>query len=151
MQNPKTLEDTKKVVMAGMKLLYSPQARQFLDSIIKSKGSLPEGIASNVSGLFRIIWEKSGGKIPPEAIPPAIMILVYELASFLRDAGKEIDPDEVEDAAAMAIQMTKEILKQVMKNGAAPKQPAQQPAQAAPQPPVNNQWIVGSAIAPQGV
>lgn len=135
MNNPKTLEDVKKIVLAGMKLLYDPKTAQMRSMIIKSTGASAEKLASNVVGIMKIMWEKSKGTLPPEAIGPATTILIYELASFLKEAGKPMDQAEVEDAVPLAMEMIKELFTQLhAKGGAAPQpdQPQPQP-QAAPQ------------------
>lgn len=113
MKNPQTMQDVEKIVLAGMKLMYAPQTRQMMNSVVNSEGPLPEGLSSNIIGLVQILWEKSNGTLPPEAIGPATMILVYEMASFIRDAGKEVDPEEVDIAAQMAMQMLKELFQQI--------------------------------------
>jgi len=125
----KTLQDTQKIVVAGMKLMYDKQTRPQLQAAMRD-GPAPEILASNIIGIIKVLWEKSGKKLPPASIGPATMILVYELASFVRESGKEIDPSDVEDAAYLAMEMLKELFAKI---GPKCNPQAQQP-QAQPQP-----------------
>jgi len=133
MQNPQTMQDVEKIVMGGMKIMYNEKMRQMMNNIVNNDGPLPEGLSANVVSIINILWEKSNGTLPPGAIGPATMILVYEMAAFIRDAGKEVDPDDVREGAEMAMEMLRELFAEVGP-GAKPAQPPQQGAQPQPQP-----------------
>lgn len=131
MPNPKTLEDTQKIVMAGMKLLYSKDTRKLLDGMLSAKQIDAKALGLNISGLMKILWEKSGGNMPPAAIAPAAIILTYELASFLRDAGVKVAPEAVQEAAQKCVQFLRTVFSK-LKAGGQPQQPQQPPQQQQP-------------------
>jgi len=152
MQDPKTLEATKKVVMAAMKLLYAKETRPMLDQIVEAEEITPEILALNAAGILKMIWERSGGKVPPGALPAAAMVFVFEMASFLRDSGKKIPKEVPEKASILAINVLRENMVKAMGNKGGqpqqgqPEQAPQQPQQPQPQQPQQPAGLIGGAM-----
>jgi len=127
----KTIANSTKVVQAGMKVLYAPETRQILNQALNADMPNAEALALNVVGVIKILFDKSQGKLPPDVIPVATMMLVYELATFMRDAGREIKPEEVKQAIPIAMDMLKKVFAKQIE---AAKGGQQQAPQAPPQP-----------------
>jgi len=132
--NPKQMEAAQKIVMAGMKILYAPQTRQLLNKAIENMTSQdPQRLAVNVVGIIKMIYDKSGGKMPPGAIPMATVLLMYELATFASEAtGEKIPAEVIQKAVPIAMELLKKTFAKQIESA---KQGGQQPAPAAPPPP----------------
>lgn len=131
--NQKQLANATKIVQAGMKVMYAPQTRQVLQQSVKGAASGdPQALAMNVVGVIKILFDKAQGKIPPEAIPVAAMMLTYELASFVSESsGEKIPPEVVQKAVAMAMEMLKKVFAAQIEQSKKPQAP-QVPQQPMP-------------------
>jgi hypothetical protein len=137
--NSKLMQDVEKIVLAGMQMMYDEKTSGMRKALVSRSGATVERIAANAAGLIRMMWEKSGGKMPPMAIGPATMILVFEIASFMNEAGIKVSKDDIEDASHLAAQMVKEIFMKMKRSGQMRRsmpqgQPQGQPVQQQPQP-----------------
>lgn len=136
MNDAKVMPNVEKIVLAGMKLFYSKETANLRDALLSSKGDVIERIASNVTGLMQLLWDKSQGKLPPDAIVPATVMLEYEIASFMKEAGVQVSTDDMSQAVPLSLQMIKELFTQILsKRGNAPTEAAAQPAKPQAQPP----------------
>jgi hypothetical protein len=137
----KLMKDVEKIVLAGLKIFYDDASAEMRKTIVSKNGPAVELLASNVVGLIYAMWGKSGSKLPPKAIIPAATILLFEMAAFMTDAGREVPEDDVKEAIPLLIDMIRDMFKKVMANKgsgqpAAPEQqdPQQQQQQQQPQP-----------------
>lgn len=130
-QQALSLQDkVQKIVMAGMKVMYDPSTSQMLLDGVTAQTPTPQKLAMEVAGVMTIVHRKSANGLPPETVAPAAMMLLFELAQFMKQAGAG-DPSKEDIAAAMPL--LRQALSSVFKD-------APQAAQAAqPQP------------APQGI
>ena len=138
MMDDKQMRNATKAVMAGMKILYAPQSRQILQQSVKGAATGdPQAMAQNVVGVVRMIFDKSGGTMPPGIIPIVTTMLMYEFASFVSEAaGKQIPEEIVREAVKIAMGMLKQVFAKEIAQGKQSGQ-AQPPAgqmPAAPQP-----------------
>lgn len=117
----KQMAGAEQIVKAGMKLMYDKSTRQMLDQAMQSQQPIADVLAYNAVGVIRLLWDKSQKSLPPESIGPATAMLVYELASFMRDAGKEVTGKDVQAAIAKSM----ELLKQVFTKDFQPKPPVE--------------------------
>lgn len=84
----KTKDAYQRVVMAGLKALYSPQTRQVLMKGLAREGDIAEVVAGEVAGLVKSLDQKSGMKIPKQIIIPAAVALMLDVFKFIEDSGK---------------------------------------------------------------
>jgi hypothetical protein len=126
--NPKTMENASKIVKAAMKVLYAPETRPILGKAVQSVASQdPRAIAINAVGVVKILFDKSGGKMPPDSIPIATTIIVYEIASFASEAtGEPIPPEVVKEAIPVAMELLKKTFAKQIEAAKGGQQPAPQ-------------------------
>ena len=129
-----------KVVLSGMKLLYSPSTAKLLDDGLKADVPMPQKLAIEIAGIMKLVDERTPKGIPPEAIAPGAVMLLFDLAHFMRQSGAGNPTDEDIQAAIKILQ--KFLLEIFTKMGkgvqgsAQPQQPQQpQPAQPPQQQP----------------
>lgn len=99
---PPELRDTvDRVAAAGMKFMYSPQAREEVQKAVQADMPMAQKLANNVAGLMLILDQKSQGGIPVEAVFPAAVQLLGEAAEVMQAAGQEVSQMDFNDAARM--------------------------------------------------
>lgn len=131
-----------KVVLSGMKLLYSPSTAKLLDDGLKADVPMPQKLAIEIAGIMKLVDERTPKGIPPEAIAPGAVMLLFDLAHFMRQSGAGNPTDEDIQAAIKILQkflleIFTKMGKGVQGRGAAqPQQPqqTQQPQQPQQQP-----------------
>lgn len=124
-----------KVVLSGMKLLYSPSTAKLLDDGLKADVPMPQKLAIEIAGIMKLVDERTPKGIPPEAIAPGAVMLLFDLAHFMRQSGAGNPTDEDIQAAIKILQkFLLEIFTKMGKGvqGAAQPQQAQQPQQPQP-------------------
>ena len=127
-----------KVVLSGMKLLYSPSTAKLLDDGLKSDVPMPQKLAIEIAGIMKLVDERTPKGIPPEAIAPGAVMLLFDLAHFMRQSGAGNPTDEDIQAAIKILQkFLLEIFTKMGKGvqGSAQPQQTQQPQQPQQQPP----------------
>lgn len=133
--DPKLKESIAKVIGASMKLLYSPESAQFLESGLAGDAPVAEKLAGEVAGVLRIVDDRAKMAVPKQAMVPAAMFLIQDLADFAQSAmGIEVSEEDIVAAMKLCVEKLVAEYKSLEQQKAA--QPAQQasPQQPAPQP-----------------
>lgn len=131
----KVLRNTEKIVLAGMRLLYAEETAQLRNALLHVDS--PERLAANVVGLMKMLWNKSGQKIPTDTVGPAATMLLYEISGFIEESGEKFKEGFVDEAAKLLLGMLKETFTQLIQQkhaGAQPQQGQPQMAQQEQQP-----------------
>lgn len=144
-----------KVVLSGMKLLYSPSTAKLLDDGLKADVPMPQKLAIEIAGIMKLVDERTPKGIPPEAIAPGAVMLLFDLAHFMRQSGAGNPTDEDIQAAIKILQkflleIFTKMGKGVQGRGAAQSQQSQQPQQTQ-QPQQPQQQPSNGLLAQQGV
>ena len=127
--NTKDVEIFQRVVLAGMKLMFSEQTFPMLkNGLTKESVPLPQRLAMETAGIFKMLMEKSGKKIPTQLIAPVGLMLLMEMGKFAADAGIA-KPNEQDIQQASTI-----LLKHLHTTYAGGGQQQQQPQPPAPAP-----------------
>jgi hypothetical protein len=114
-----TQEAIERTVFAGLKVIHTPQVKQQLLQIMKSAPDPSQGIAEATYLVMSQLYEKSGRKIPADALGAASMYILQEIAQL--------------GEAAKLFKATPEMVQGAVKIGMQKLQNAQQqPAQEAP-------------------
>lgn len=126
-----------KVVLSGMKLLYSPSTAKLLDDGLNADVPMPQKLAIEIAGIMKLVDERTPKGIPPEAIAPGAVMLLFDLAHFMRQSGAGNPTDEDIQAAIKILQkFLLEIFTKMGKGVQGAAQPQQpQPAQPPQQQP----------------
>lgn len=147
-----------KIVIAGMKVMYSPETSDMMQSQLKNAGDPAENAGEGAAKLFGILMHESKGTMPMQAAIPAMQVLLCEGLDFMEQAGLiQITNDIIAEATkammGYILQMVgvkKEQMDKYMQAGmdaGDAKSGTAQPPQAAPQP----QGIVSGAMAQGGM
>lgn len=129
-----------KVVLSGMKLLYSPSTAKLLDDGLKADVPMPQKLAIEIAGIMKLVDERTPKGIPPEAIAPGAVMLLFDLAHFMRQSGAGNPTDEdIQAAIKILHKFLLEIFTKMGKGATGQQQSQQtqqpQPAQQAQQQP----------------
>lgn len=100
--NPQDADALHRVVLAGMKLMYAPQVFPMFKQALEAGGPLPQVLASQATGLMKILMDKANGSIPKQVVIPAGAMLLAEMADFMRKA-KLANPSEKDMQEAVQI------------------------------------------------
>ena len=92
--NPDQKQQIQRIVVAGMKVMFSPQTHGLMQQVLQSQQPLPQKIGQGVAGLIGLLMKESPGSIPPNLVIPVGVILCAHVADFLRQAGQAC-PDSV--------------------------------------------------------
>ena len=93
--NPKDMEIFQRVVLAGMKLMFSEKTFAMLKSgMTKKDVPLPQRLAMETAGIVKMLMEKSAGKIPKQLIAPIGAMLLMEMGKFMAEGGVEKPNDK---------------------------------------------------------
>lgn len=92
-----------RIVVAGEKIMYSPETRQMLQSQLGKQGDPTEIAGEGVAKLMGIMFKKSKGTMPMKAAVPAAQVLLCEGLDFMEQAGLVQVTDEVIAQATKAM------------------------------------------------
>ncbi len=97
---PPAMHDAfERVVLAGMKGMYSKQSSELLEQELSAKGEMWQKLATAITGLMMILDRQSGKGIPVQVVIPAAIELLYEAAEFIRKTKRaEISDEDMKDA-----------------------------------------------------
>lgn len=90
-----------KILQSGNKILFGKDTHyQILDGMDGMEGEqLSSTMAEGALGLTNILFEKSGGTLPPDLIPSAATILMARAGEFLNESGIANVTDDVFEQA----------------------------------------------------
>lgn len=76
---------TKRVVLAGMKLMYDEKTFPTFKAGMMNKMPMPDKLATEAAGLVKMLQDKANGSIPRQVLIPAASMLMIEIAKFMKD------------------------------------------------------------------
>lgn len=99
--NKKQVSKLDKILQHGNKILFGKDTHyQILDGMDGMEGEqLSATMAEGALGLTNILFEKSGGTLPPDIIPSAATILMARASEFLNESGIANVTDDVFEQA----------------------------------------------------
>lgn len=98
-------EAYERVVLAGMKVLFSKDSNHLLIEEIQGEGPVPKRLGEGVAGLMMLLFAESNQTIPPQVIVPAGTELMMQVVDFLKKTGVLKVTDQ-EIGAAMEIMIS---------------------------------------------
>ena len=84
---PESQEAYERVVIAGMKVMYSKESHRMMLKELQKEGPIDQRLGKGIAGLMLLLVKESNGTIPPEVIIPAGVKLLMEAVDFMRDTG----------------------------------------------------------------
>ena len=140
---PEMMEAFERVVLAGKKIMYSPQMEDTINQELAGEGPIEKKLAEAVAGLITILDRQAKPRIPVQLIIPAAIELVHDAADFVKSAGlvPDITPEQVKTATQLVTMVVLKVYganeQQIAdamtgraKQAAAAPEPAQPPAAA---------------------
>ena len=88
MQLPPELQNAyERVVVAGMKMMFSKETNKYMLQQLEAPGSMAEKLGNGVAELMLLLFMQSNKTMPPQVIIPAGTELVVQAADFINQAG----------------------------------------------------------------
>jgi hypothetical protein len=84
---PELQEAYERVVIAGMKVMFSKESHRAMLKELQREGPLDQRLGKGIAGLMLLLFKESNGTMPPAVIIPAGVKLLMEAVDFMRDAG----------------------------------------------------------------
>ena len=78
-----------KVVIAGMKVMFSKETHRIMLKELQRGGPLADRLGKGIAGLMLLLFKESNETMPPAVIIPAGLELLMQAVDFLRKAGLE--------------------------------------------------------------
>lgn len=128
---------TKRVVLAGMKLMYDEKTFDTFKAGMMKQAPMPDKLATEAAGLIKMLQDKANGSIPRQVLIPAASMLMLEIAKFMKDAKIAAPtPEDIKAAYAKLVPLMAKAFPNVQPRiGGAPAAPAVPPAPVPAGPP----------------
>jgi hypothetical protein len=86
---PELQEAYDRVVIAGMKVMFSDESHKMMLQFMDEEGPADEKLGKGIAGLMLILFKESNETIPPQVIIPAAVQLLMRAADFAKKSGME--------------------------------------------------------------
>lgn len=86
---PELQEAYDRVVVAGMKVMFSKETNAKVLKAIEGEGPISKRLGVGIAGLIATLFKQSNNTIPPQVIIPAGTNLLIQAADFLKRSGTE--------------------------------------------------------------
>jgi hypothetical protein len=101
---PQLQEAYERVVIAGMKVMFSKKSHKLMLDELKKEGLISEKLGKSIAGLMLLLFKQSNKTMPPEVIIPAGVNLLTRAADFIRKTNVEkITNADIGDAMELMI------------------------------------------------
>jgi hypothetical protein len=101
---PELQEAYERVVIAGMKVMFSKESHKLMLDELQKKGPIGQKLGMGIAGLMLMLVKESNSTIPPEVIIPAGINLLTRAADFIRKSKIEkITNADIGDAMEIMI------------------------------------------------
>lgn len=102
---PDMQEAYDRVVVAGMKLMFSKETHRIMLKEMQKEGPLSQRLGRGVAGLMLIMVKESNSTMPPQIIIPAGVELLMQAVDFMKKTDMA-NPTNEEIGQAMQIMIT---------------------------------------------
>ena len=118
-----------RTVVAGMKVMFSPQTHKYMLQTLSGDGDLPAKLSTGIVQLVILLHQKTKGAIPMNVMMPAAAILLVRAGEYVDKTEGGMNMDVFGEALKLMVAgVYREVQKMLEKQGVKPEQ------QAAPQP-----------------
>jgi hypothetical protein len=129
-----------RIVLAGMKVMFSPQTHQMMLQELDGPGDIVTKLAEGIAKLMGLLFQQSKGSMPGDLLIPAGGILMAKACEFLNLSGTPVTDDQMGQAM---VKMT-----QIIKTMATPKDGSGQPSPQGATPPASTSASTPPAMPP---
>ncbi len=103
---PELQEAYERVVIGGMKVMFSKESHQFMLKEMQGQGPVAQRLGQGIAGLMLLLFKESNETIPPEVIIPAGIELLMQAVDFVRETGMgDITNKDIGDAMEIMMRM----------------------------------------------
>ena len=104
---PELMESFERVVLAGKKVMYSPQMEDTIKQELAGDGPIEKKLAFAVAGLIAMLDKQAKPKLPVKVIVPAAIELLYDAADFVSNAGlaPAVTPEQLKTATQAMVML----------------------------------------------
>jgi len=136
---PEDVQSLKKIVAAGMKVMFSKETHQYMTEMLDKEGEISGKLGYGIGELMGVLFQESKGRIPGQLIMPAAAILLVNACEFIERTGEEMNMDIFSEALQILTAGLKQNLEALGSKQGQPGQQGQPPGQqgmpqGAPQP-----------------
>tara|TARA_R110000796_G_scaffold32054_1_gene84318 strand:+ start:1658 stop:2206 length:549 start_codon:yes stop_codon:yes gene_type:complete len=104
---PKLQNAYDRVVLAGMKIMFSEKTNELVMKQMQGDGPVSERLGIAIAGLMATLFKESNQTMPPAVVIPAGVYLLAQAAEFLKKSQLEnIDDKGVGDAMQIFVETT---------------------------------------------
>lgn len=82
---PELQEAYERVVIAGMKVMFSKETHRVMLKELQKKGPVGDRLGKGIAGLMLLLFKESNNTMPPQVIIPAGMELMMQAVDFMRE------------------------------------------------------------------
>lgn len=86
---PELQEAYERVVIAGMKVMFSKQTHRIMLNEMQKQGPVAQRLGNGIAGLMLLMFKESNETMPPQVIIPAGIELLMQAVDFMRKTGME--------------------------------------------------------------
>jgi len=90
-----------KVILSGMRIMFSKGSHQLLVDQLQKEGPLAEKISAGIVALMYMLWTQSNKSIPPQLIIPAATALTLRAFDYVQKTG---DPEATKEVLGQAVE-----------------------------------------------
>jgi hypothetical protein len=81
---PELQEAYERVVIAGMKVMFSSQTHRIMLKELQKQGPVAQRLGQGIAGLMLLLFKESNNTMPPQVIFPAGIELMMQAVDFMR-------------------------------------------------------------------
>lgn len=101
---PELQEAYEKVVVAGMKIMFSKESHRLMLKEMQKSGPVADRLGKSIAGLMLIMIKESNNTMPPQVIIPAGLELMMQAVDFMRKTGmQKVTNKDIGDAMQIFI------------------------------------------------
>ena len=90
-----------KIVLAGMRIMFSKGSHQLLVDQLQKEGPLAEKISAGIVALMYMLWTQSNKSIAPQLIIPAATALTLRAFDYVQKTG---DPEATKEVLGQSVE-----------------------------------------------
>ena len=96
-----------RIVLAGMKVMFSPQTHQMMLQELDAQGDIVDKLAQGTAKLMGLLYQQSRNTMPGDLLIPAGGVLMAKACEFLNKSGTAVTEDQFRQALVKMSQIIK--------------------------------------------
>ena len=87
---PQLQEPYQRVVLAGMKVLFSKDTHSMVQEELAKPGPMGQKLGQGIAGLMLLLFQQSNKTMPPQLLIPAGSYLLAQAADYVKKTGQPV-------------------------------------------------------------